>query len=59
VLDLGKAAKLVTDIQTVSREADFSRIQVVNEEVEFLEATRQLVRSQAQVGCQCLCYRDG
>ena len=50
VLDLGKAAKLVTDICAVSQEADLTRIQVLNDELDFLEATRRLVRSQAQVG---------
>jgi hypothetical protein len=54
VLDLGKTAKLVSDIQAVSQEADLTRIQVVTDEADFLKATRQLVRSQAQVGARPL-----
>ena len=49
ILDLGKAAKLLSDIAAVSREADFSGIEVIAADAELLEATRQQVWVQAQV----------
>ena len=49
ILDLGKAAKLLSDIAAVSHEADFSGIEVVAADAELLAATRQQVWVQAQV----------
>lgn len=49
VLDLGKAAKLLTDIAAVEQEADLSGIDVISLEAEFLSTTRSQVREQAQV----------
>lgn len=49
VLDLGKAAKLLTDIALVGQEADLSGVNAISAESEFLSVTRQGVRAQAQV----------
>lgn len=50
ILDVGKAAKLLSDITaTGEEEADLRNMQVIAEESLFLSVTRSQVRMQAQV----------
>ena len=49
MLDLGKAAKLLSDIAAVGQEADLSGVDVVTADDEMLDSYRQEVRTHAQV----------
>lgn len=49
VLDLGKAAKLLSDISAVAEEGLLSSMQVVAKEEDFLQHAKSQVQSQAQV----------
>ncbi len=56
VLDLGKAAKLLSDLTSVVEEGQLSRMQVIAREAEFVEDARSRITSQAQVfliSCSC------
>ena len=52
VLDLGKAAKLLSDISAVEEETDLQHMQVVAEDSDFLQAARDQIRIQAQVSSE-------
>ena len=49
VLDLGKAAKLLTEVSAVNEFPGLSAIDLVRAEASFLESVRVMVNSQAQV----------
>lgn len=55
VLDLGKAAKLLSDMSSVAEEGQLERMQVVAKEEGFLGNARSRVQSQAQVSDSPCC----
>lgn len=59
ILDLGKAAKLLTDIVSSGEGVDLQRLHVVAREADFLEATRAQIHVQAQVGAVLRSLRRG
>ena len=52
VLELGKAAKLLSEISAISREVDLQQLQVISKETDFLTLARKQVEMQAQVKAQ-------
>lgn len=48
-LDLAKAAKLLTDIQAVGREADFDGVDIITADLEFLQQATVHVNAQGEV----------
>lgn len=49
VLDLGKAAKILSEIGAVTSDADLQGLQVISKEAGFLSLARADVQKQAQV----------
>lgn len=52
LLDLAKAAKLLTDIHAVSQESDMTGIEAAEADEEFLRSATTQIQDQAQVCCQ-------
>lgn len=61
LLDLAKAAKLLTDILAISREADMTGIAAAEADAEFLKSAATQIQDQAQVmqpGSQVRCRKS-